>query len=54
VACCFVHQVDVLCLAHQAVELLGIAGAFLALEECVVGVIVLFLIPGMEWCLGEC
>jgi hypothetical protein len=67
VACCFErkrkrllrfvvlksHQVDALCPAHRAVELLGIAGAFLVLEECVVGVvvdlvIVLFLNTGME------
>jgi hypothetical protein len=41
------------CCAHQVDELLGIAGAFLVLEECVVGVvgdlvIVLFLNTGME------
>jgi hypothetical protein len=53
VASCCAHQVDALSPAHRAVELSGIAGAFLILEECVVGVvvdlvIVLFLNTGME------
>jgi hypothetical protein len=53
VACCFAHQVDALCLAHRAVELLGIVGSILVLEKCVIGVvidlvIVLFLNTGME------
>jgi hypothetical protein len=53
VACCFAHRVDALFPAHRGVELLGIAGAFLVLEECVVGVvvdlvIVLSLSTGME------
>jgi hypothetical protein len=42
-ACCFAHRVNAICLAHRTVELLGLAGVFLVLEECVVGVIVLFL-----------
>jgi hypothetical protein len=59
VAFYFAHRVDTLCLAHRAIELLGIAGAFLVLEECVVGYVVdlalvLFLNTGMEWCLGVC
>jgi hypothetical protein len=53
VACCFAHRVDALFPAHRGVELLGIAGPFLVLEERVVGVvvdlvIVLSLSTGME------
>jgi hypothetical protein len=48
VACCFTHQVDALC-PHQANGFLGIADAFLVLEECVVGVIVLFIDTRMKY-----
>jgi hypothetical protein len=47
VACCFSYRVYALC-PHQAVEFFGIAYAFLVLEECVVGVIVMFLNTRME------
>jgi hypothetical protein len=40
VDCWFAHRVDALCPAHRAIELLGVAGAFLVLEECVVGAVV--------------